>query len=145
MYGPKMERPCPMCSSFLDSADAATPQLSQRVSFAVVATRPASDLAAWKAERGWHHMRLLSSQGSAYNRDYKGEDDKGNQWPACNVFVKRDGTVRHFWSTEQLFVDHNGEQPRHMDMVWPLWNLLDMTPTGRGANWMPSLDAPCCG
>jgi predicted dithiol-disulfide oxidoreductase (DUF899 family) len=24
-------------------------------------------------------------------------------------------------------------------MIWPLWNLLDFTPEGRGADWYPSL------
>ena len=27
---------------------------------------------------------------------------------------------------------------RHLDMIWPLWNVLDMTPTGRG-QWYPEL------
>jgi predicted dithiol-disulfide oxidoreductase (DUF899 family) len=24
-------------------------------------------------------------------------------------------------------------------MMWPLWNLLDLTPDGRGADWYPRL------
>jgi len=32
-----------------------------------------------------------------------------------------------------------GEDPRHVDMIWPLWNLFDVTPEGRGAKWNPKL------
>src|SRR5438132_971525 len=32
-----------------------------------------------------------------------------------------------------------GQDGRHVDIVWPLWNLLDLTPEGRGANWYPKL------
>ena len=28
-------------------------------------------------------------------------------------------------------------QPRHADLTWPLWNLLDLTPEGRGTDWHP--------
>ncbi len=31
-----------------------------------------------------------------------------------------------------------GQNPRHVDMLRPLWNLLDLTPEGRG-EWYPSL------
>jgi predicted dithiol-disulfide oxidoreductase (DUF899 family) len=30
--------------------------------------------------------------------------------------------------------------PRHVDLIWPVWNLLDLTPGGRGTDWYPSLD-----
>jgi predicted dithiol-disulfide oxidoreductase (DUF899 family) len=25
-----------------------------------------------------------------------------------------------------------GEDPRHVGSIWPIWNVLDMTPGGRG-------------
>jgi predicted dithiol-disulfide oxidoreductase (DUF899 family) len=25
-----------------------------------------------------------------------------------------------------------GEDPRHVDSIWPIWSVLDMTPQGRG-------------
>jgi predicted dithiol-disulfide oxidoreductase (DUF899 family) len=31
-----------------------------------------------------------------------------------------------------------GGNMRHLDMIWPLWNVLDMTPAGRG-QWYPEL------
>jgi predicted dithiol-disulfide oxidoreductase (DUF899 family) len=33
-----------------------------------------------------------------------------------------------------------GEDPRHVDSIWPIWNVLDMTPHGReGGSDLPSL------
>ncbi len=40
MFGPDDAAPCPMCSSFLDGADAYYSHLNQRVNFAVVARSP---------------------------------------------------------------------------------------------------------
>jgi predicted dithiol-disulfide oxidoreductase (DUF899 family) len=38
-----------------------------------------------------------------------------------------------------LYSTSEGE-PRHMDMMWPLWNLFDATPEGRGGDWHPPLN-----
>ena len=27
--------------------------------------------------------------------------------------------------------------PRHVDYMWPLWKVLDVTPDGRGTDWHP--------
>jgi predicted dithiol-disulfide oxidoreductase (DUF899 family) len=91
-------------------------------------------------ERGWHSLRLLSSAGNTYNRDYYGEDASGNQLPSLNVFVKSDGRIRHFYHSELLFAPRpRGQDGRHVDLIWPLWSLFDLTPEGRGANWYPRL------
>lgn len=57
-----------------------------------------------------------------------------------NVFVRRNGEVHHFWGSELLGAgSHDGMDPRHVDMLWPLWNVLDLTPEGRGGDWYPKL------
>ncbi|HEV2720260.1 MAG TPA: DUF899 family protein, partial [Thermoanaerobaculia bacterium] len=90
--------------------------------------------------RGWRNLRLLSSANTTYNHDYGAEEANGAQIPACNVFVRRDGNVRHFWSSELLYEPPEaGQDGRHVDMFWPLWNLFDLTPEGRGADWYPRL------
>ena len=33
-----------------------------------------------------------------------------------------------------------GQNDRHVDMLWPLWNALDFTPAGRGRDWYPGLE-----
>jgi len=49
--------------------------------------------------------------------------------------------VHHFYATELLFAPtERGQDPRHVDLIWPLWNLLDLTPEGRGTSWYPALD-----
>ena len=38
-----------------------------------------------------------------------------------------------------LLAPIEGEEPCHVDTIWPLWNLLDLTPDGRGGEWHPKL------
>ncbi|MGZ8830565.1 MAG: DUF899 family protein, partial [Thermoanaerobaculia bacterium] len=91
-------------------------------------------------ERGWRNLRLLSSANNTYNRDYHAENEKGGQMPVLNVFVRRDGRIHHFYGTELLYVPPEpGQDGRHVDMIWPLWNLFDVTPEGRGETWQPRL------
>lgn len=138
MYGPADEAPCPMCSSFLDSVDGSAPHITQRVNLAVVAKSPIERIRNWAAERGWSRLRLLSSAENTYNADYHGETAEGGQLPNCNVFRKTPEGVFHFYSSEILFSPVDGH-PRHVDLMWPLWNFLDLTPDGRGTDWMPRL------
>lgn len=137
MYGPSMERPCPMCTSFLDGLDRAVRHVAERVSVAVVAKSPIERVRAFADERGWSRLRVLSSAGNSYNVDYHAEAPTGAQLPACNVFVRRGGEVRHFWAAEVLHAPSPGH-PRHIDLLWPIWSLFDLTPEGRG-DWMPRL------
>jgi len=137
MYGPAAERPCPMCTSFLDGLDRYALHLVQRINLAVVAKSPIGRIQAWAAERGWTRLRLLSSAGSTYNVDYVAEAPDGSQLPACNVFTKDDDGIHHFWSAEMLYAPVKGH-PRHIDLLWPIWSVFDLTPEGRG-NWMPKL------
>ena len=83
---------------------------------------------------------MLSSANNTYNRDYHGEDADEDQIPALNVFVKRDGAIHHFYNTELLYASSEpGQDSRHVDSIWPLWNLFDETPEGRGQDWNPKL------
>jgi predicted dithiol-disulfide oxidoreductase (DUF899 family) len=138
MFGPEMDEPCPMCTSFIDGLNATAPHAAQRLNLAVVARSPIGRLREVARQRGWTLLRLLSSSGCSYHPDYFGEDAAGGQWPVLNVFVRREGRVHHFYSTEALFVDQPGE-PCHLDLMWPLWNLFDLTPEGRGETWYPQL------
>jgi len=84
-------------------------------------------------ERGWRHLRLLSSRNNSYNRDYHAETPEGEQSPVLNVFTRDGGGFRHRWATELMFAPRDeGEEPRHVDSIWPIWNVLDLTPGGRG-------------
>ena len=140
MFGPKMKAACPMCTSMLDSLDGNAVRATQRINLAVVAKSPLERIRTFARERGWRRLRLLSSAANHYNRDYYGENAEGGQQPSLNVFVRRGGKIHHFFHTELVLVPPDpGQNQRHVDMIWPLWNLLDFTPDGRGADWYPSL------
>jgi predicted dithiol-disulfide oxidoreductase (DUF899 family) len=140
MYGPAMEKPCPMCTAMLDSLNGTAPHATQRLNLVVVAKSPLARIRAHARARGWRNLRLLSSAGNTYNRDYHADAADGSQSPMLNVFVKRDEGVRHFYATELFFAKTEpGQNPRHVDSIWPLWNLFDLTPEGRGKDWYPRL------
>ena len=140
MYSAEMTRPCPMCTSVLDGLDGAVPDLADRAAFAVVAKSPAGRLRSFARERGWVNLRLVSSAGTTYNRDYHGESADGEQRSRMNVFVRQGQQVRHFYATEQA-TPEPGWDDRHVDLLWPLWNLTDLTPEGRGSDWRPHFSA----
>jgi predicted dithiol-disulfide oxidoreductase (DUF899 family) len=133
MYGPRMERPCPSCTSILDGLDGQAPHILQRAALAIVARSPITRIRAAAAERGWRRLRLISSANNSYHRDYHGEAADGDQLPILNVFTREDGTIRHRYATELMFAPRDpGQDPRHVDAIWPLWAAFDVTPEGRG-------------
>jgi predicted dithiol-disulfide oxidoreductase (DUF899 family) len=139
MYSPQMDQACPMCTSILDGLNGNAQHIAQRSNLVVIAKSPLARIEAHARARGWSHLRLLSSEKNGYNRDYHGEDGQGQQWPMLNVFVRRAGRLRHFWGSELFYAKaEKGMHPRHVDMLWPLWNVLDLTPGGRG-DFFPKL------
>ena len=148
MYGPERERPCPGCTHFLDSLDGAARHAPQRINLFIVAKSPLARLLAWARERGWDHLKFLSTAGNTYDRDYYGDSlglspamrkqqdfKDGEEWdmPILNVFRREGDAVRHFWGSELLYVPPEpGQEYRHNDLIDPLWNLLDTVPEGRG-------------
>lgn len=141
MYAPDMDAACPMCTSILDSLDAQVPAIDQRISTAVVAKHDPETIEAHAASRGWRNLRLLSSRSNTYNVDYYGELD-GRQTTTANVFVRDGDGIRHFWNSELSYAPMiEGGHMRHLDLIWPLWGVLDLTPEGRG-EFMPALLYP---
>jgi predicted dithiol-disulfide oxidoreductase (DUF899 family) len=135
---PDDDMPCPSCSSILDSLDGAARHLAQVLSLAVVAKAQLPRVLDYAEQRGWRHLRLLSSSGNGYNRAYHAEAEDGQQLPMLNAFTRRDGEIRHFWASELMSAPRDPEQePRHVDFIWPIWNVLDATPGGRGDEWTP--------
>jgi predicted dithiol-disulfide oxidoreductase (DUF899 family) len=138
MYGPKRERPCPMCTSLMAAWDGESLDVEQRIALVMVARSPIERLLAVKKERGWQHLRLYSDMEGDFTRDYVSPDDA--DVPAFNVFTRRDGSVRHFWSGEMSATTADpGQDARGAPDLMPLWTILDSTPEGRGVDWYPSL------
>ena len=126
------ETPCASCTSILDSLDGAAAHLSRVLNLAVVAKSDPDRIRSFARERGWRHLRLLSSQANAYNRDYHAETPEGEQMPILNVFARDGDQLRHTWASELMYAPRDeGMEARHVDSVWPIWNVLDATPQGR--------------
>ncbi len=139
------EGPCPSCTAPLDQLDGTIDHASQHLSFVVVAKAPYTRLRNFAEARGWRRLRLVSSATTSYNHDYFGEDSGGSQMPMLNVFQKDAGTLRHFWGAELLYEPADpGQDPRHVGTLEPLWNMLDLTPGGRGTEWEEQLAYGCC-
>src|SRR5678815_703641 len=140
MYGPAMAKPCVMCTSIVDGLDASAPHVNDRMNLVIVAKSAIERIMEEARRRGWKKVRILSSSKNSYNQDYFGEDEKGAQQPMANVFVKRGDAIYHTWGSELLDVNMPGGEGRHVDTIWPLWNLFDWTPEGRGKDWYPKLE-----
>ena len=138
MYPPD-GKPCPACTAFLDSFNANAIHLAEAVDVAVVAKSPLPRIRRWARARGWNNFRLLSSGNNSYNADYHTEAPDGAQFPMINVFHKTGDGIVHRYGSELFFAPtEDGQHPRHMDQLWPLWNVLDMTPGGRPSGWFPT-------
>lgn len=139
MYGPERERPCPMCTSMLGGLDGPARDLGQRVAVAVIGRSPVSRQLAFARERGWRNLRFFQTVGDDFARDYRGLAPDGSEWPALDVWVRRNGQVSHFWASELGGTEDPGQDPRGAPDPMPLWNILDLTPAGRGTDWYPEL------
>src|SRR5690349_4021549 len=133
--------PCPSCTSIIDAIDGASRHVMQRINFAVVAKAPIASVREHADRRGWRHALLLSSATNSFNRDYRAEDENGQQFPLAHVFVRRGKRIHHSWSSELWFaMPEAGQDMRHVDFMWPMWSIFDLTPEGRGKTWGPQLD-----
>jgi len=137
MYGKAQTEPCPMCTMWIDGYNAVVPHLTHNVDFAVVAAAEPAAIKAHAAARGWNNLRLLSAGGTTFKYDLGSEEADGTQTEWISVFTRSgDGTVRHLYSKGAEMADNRRE--RGIDLLSPVWNLLDLTPPGRG-DWYPSL------
>lgn len=139
MFGPQRERPCPMCTAFLGSLDIPARDITQKVALAVLGRSPVERQLAFARERGWRNLKFYSTIGDDFARDYRGLAADGSEWPAFDVWVKDGAKVRHFWGAEMGGTQDPGQDPRLAPDPTPLWNILDLTPAGRGKDWYPEL------
>jgi predicted dithiol-disulfide oxidoreductase (DUF899 family) len=137
---PLVESPCPSCVAMIDQFDGAADHVSQRMNFAVVAKTPLPRILTFAEERGWRHVRLLSSEHNDFKRDYNAETAEGHQLPMLTVFHRDGDTIRHFWSSELFFEPTEpGQDTRHVGTLEPLFNLFDLTREGRPSDWEEQL------
>ena len=138
MFGKKQTTPCPMCTSWLDAFNGVAHHLAQNIDLAIVAAADPSTLRAHARNRGWDRLRLLSAGESTFKYDLGSEDREGGQDSTISVFTREnDGTLRHFYSVHPRLAEDIEE--RGIDEYNPIWNILDLTPQGRGT-FYASLD-----
>jgi predicted dithiol-disulfide oxidoreductase (DUF899 family) len=140
MYGPQRERPCPMCTSFVGSLDLPAPDIEQRIALAIVGRSPVARQLAFARERGWRNLNFYQTLGDDYGRDVHALTDDGEG--AAPTVWRRDGDqVRLFWAAEGGMETADPGFDAHLAPdPTPLWNILDMTPGGRGTDWYPKLE-----
>ncbi len=71
------------------------------------------------------------------------------EWYKEDFDSSDEGVIRHFYSVEMYLDGSKDRDPRQLDLFWPLWHLLDLTPEGRGTDWFPRYSysgesANCC-
>jgi predicted dithiol-disulfide oxidoreductase (DUF899 family) len=138
---PLAEGPCPSCTALLDQLEGAAEHIMDRVNLVAVAKAPLPRVLAFANERGWRRLRLVSSEGNSFKRDYHAETAEGSLQPMLNVFHRDGDTIRHFWSSELLYAPTDpGQDPRHVGTIEPLFNLFDFTPEGRPGDWEEQLN-----
>jgi predicted dithiol-disulfide oxidoreductase (DUF899 family) len=138
MFGKKQTNPCPMCTAWLDGYNGVAHHLAQNIDFAIVAAADPATLRAYARTRDWNRLRLLSAGESTFKYDLGSEDREGGQDSTISVFTREsDGTLRHFYSGHPRLGPDIKE--RGIDEMTPIWNLLDLTPQGRGT-FYASLD-----
>jgi len=126
---------CPSCTALLDQLDGAAEHAEQNLNLVAIAKAAPERVLGFAEQRGWSRLRVLSSQGTSFNRDYKAETAEGHQRPMLNVFHRDGDEIRHFWGSELFYAPAEpGQDPRHVGTLEPLWNLFDFTPEGR-PNW----------
>ena len=138
MYGKGQTIPCPMCTAWIDGYNGIAHHVAQTIDVAIVAAADPATLRTHARNRGWNKLRLLSAGESTFKYDLGSEDREGNQDSTISVFTRdADGSLRHFYSGHPWLAPDIKE--RGIDELTPIWNLMDLTPQGRG-KWYASLD-----
>jgi predicted dithiol-disulfide oxidoreductase (DUF899 family) len=138
MYGKKQTTPCPMCTMWIDGFNGVAQHIVRNADFAVVAAAEPDDLRRYGRERGWDQLRLLSCGDNTFKRDLRSEDEDGNQDSTISVFARDgEGAIRHHYTARPRMSEDI--QERGIDLMAPVWHLLDLTPNGRG-DWYAGLD-----
>jgi predicted dithiol-disulfide oxidoreductase (DUF899 family) len=140
MYGKKNTKQCPMCTLIIDGWNGVAHHVAQNVDVVIVAAADPAALRAHARARNWDNLRLLSCGSNTFKYDMGSEDREGNQDSTVSVFTKdSNGTVRHFYTAHPSMSEDIKE--RGLDLLCPVYNILDLTPQGRG-DWYASFNYP---
>jgi len=88
-----------------------------------------NETADWRAAR----------DATSWQPDDLAESDEAYPGPVATVHVRRATGIQLLGSSELFYASNPDGDTRHVDQLWPLWNVLDLTPEGRGS-FYPRLD-----
>jgi predicted dithiol-disulfide oxidoreductase (DUF899 family) len=138
MYGKGQSTPCPMCSMWIDGFNGVARHIAQNVDLVVAAAADVAPLRSYGRDRGWDQLRLLSCGDNTFKVDLGSENASGDQHSTVSVFVRGDdGSPLHSYTAHPSMaadIDQRG-----IDLLSPVWHLLDLTPQGRG-DWFAELE-----
>ncbi|MBV8726847.1 MAG: DUF899 family protein [Candidatus Eremiobacteraeota bacterium] len=133
MFAPGDDAPCKMCTMWVDGYNGVMRQLSETATMVVASRAPAEKLRALRDSRGWNRLRLVSSP-KEYARTIGSENEDGTQNPIMTIY-RRDAEGLSLWY--RASAEMPDERERGIDLLSPVWNLLDLLPEGRG-DWYPT-------
>ena len=140
MYGPQRERPCPMCTNWLGAVNGNARDITQQVALKIAGRSSVERQRAFALERGWDALDFVQTAGDGYARDLGLINPDGSENPALTVYRRDGDTIRLFWSSGMtMAMADPGQDPRDSPDIAALWSILDLTPSGRPANWYPKL------
>lgn len=141
MYGPERERPCPMCTNWLGAVNGNANDIKQRVALKIIGRSPVERQKAFAQERGWQALDFVQTIGDEFVSDFRLLNADLSENPALAVFKRNGSGIRLFWKSEMTSeMADPGQDARDAPDIASLWNILDLTPAGRGTDWYPSLE-----
>lgn len=139
MFGPGRAEPCPMCTNLLGPLNANAADIKQRAALRVIGRSPVERQYAFARQRGWAGLDFVQCNDD-YPTDIGVLTPDGLEYPALVVYAREGEQVRLFWAGEMSGeMADPGQDPRGAPDLAPLWNILDLTPGGRGTDWYPKL------
>jgi predicted dithiol-disulfide oxidoreductase (DUF899 family) len=131
MYGKRQTTPCAMCTAWIDGINGVAHHIAQNVDFVIVAAAGLVPLRTHARTRGWNRLRLLSAEDNTFKFDLGSEDREGRQDSTISVFTRDSfGAIHHFYTAHPRISQEIKE--RGIDLMSPIWHVLDLTPQGRG-------------
>ena len=128
MFAPDDDVSCHMCTRWVDGFNALAPRVQDNVPFVILSRKDATGLARLARSRAW--TIPLYSAPSSFGRDVGAEDADGDQMPLVTVFRKDKSGKITLWYSQCAMLPDAGN--RGIDLLNPLWHLLDLLPQGRG-------------
>jgi predicted dithiol-disulfide oxidoreductase (DUF899 family) len=133
---PLTEGPCPSCVALLDQLDGAAEHAASIINFAVVAKAPIDRRLAFARSAAGAAAAAVLGEATPTTATTSPRQPRAGSGRCSTCSTATATTIRHFWGSELFYAPTEpGQDPRHVGTLEPLWNLFDLTPQGRPADW----------